>query len=117
MKQLVERLIVPGKIVKRTTMHSVKANFTKVTAEKKTQNGTSIVWFRNDLRVHDNEVLLQASQSSETVIPVYCFDPRHFEKTHYFGFPKTGGKFTLSLVLVSHFLMVSLLSFPSPIPN
>lgn len=47
----------------------------------------SIIWFRNDLRIHDNEALIKASQAKE-ILPLYCFDPRHFEKTS-FGFPKT----------------------------
>ena len=47
-----------------------------------------LVWFRNDLRVQDNESLTNAIQENETVIAVYCFDPRHFEKTS-FGFKKT----------------------------
>lgn len=49
----------------------------------------AIVWFRNDLRVHDNENLVKAIQSSEEILPVYCFDPRMFEKTEL-GFHKTG---------------------------
>eukprot|EP00257_Ricinus_communis_P020822 XP_015580156.1 cryptochrome DASH, chloroplastic/mitochondrial [Ricinus communis] len=52
--------------------------------------GTAIVWFRNDLRILDNEVLFKAWLSSEAVLPVYCVDPRLFQTTHYFGFPKTG---------------------------
>lgn len=48
----------------------------------------SLIWFRNDLRIHDNEALLKASQAEE-ILPVYCFDPRHFTKTA-FGIPKTG---------------------------
>jgi deoxyribodipyrimidine photo-lyase len=47
-----------------------------------------LVWFRNDLRVQDNESLTNAIQENKTVIAVYCFDPRHFEKTS-FGFKKT----------------------------
>lgn len=53
--------------------------------------GTAIVWFRNDLRVLDNEALYKAWLSSETVLPVYCVDPRLFATTYHFGFPKTGG--------------------------
>ncbi|PON73007.1 DNA photolyase class 1, 8-HDF type [Parasponia andersonii] len=53
-------------------------------------NGIAIVWFRNDLRVLDNEALYKAWVSSESVLPVYCVDPRLFCTTHYFGFPKTG---------------------------
>ncbi|XP_042989925.1 cryptochrome DASH, chloroplastic/mitochondrial-like isoform X2 [Carya illinoinensis] len=52
--------------------------------------GTAIVWFRNDLRVLDNEALYEAWVSSQMVLPVYCVDPRLFGTTYYFGFPKTG---------------------------
>ncbi|OIW15057.1 hypothetical protein TanjilG_13984 [Lupinus angustifolius] len=55
-----------------------------------TSKGTSIVWFRNDLRILDNEPLYKAWLSSQTVLPVYCFDPRLFATTYHFGFPKTG---------------------------
>ncbi len=48
-----------------------------------------LVWFRNDLRVHDHEPLRDALRSQAQVIPVYCFDPRQFGQTA-FGFPKTG---------------------------
>lgn len=48
------------------------------------------MWFRNDLRVLDNEALFKAWVSSETVLPVYCVDPRLFATTYHFGFPKTG---------------------------
>jgi deoxyribodipyrimidine photo-lyase len=40
--------------------------------------------------VLDNEALLKAWQSSHAVLPLYCVDPRTYEKTHTFGFPKTG---------------------------
>lgn len=48
-----------------------------------------LVWFRNDLRLHDHEPLQAALKAGATVIPVYCFDPRQFGETA-FGFPKTG---------------------------
>jgi len=48
-----------------------------------------IVWFRNDLRVKDNVTLTKALQSGKEVLPVYCFDPRMFDKTKL-GIPKTG---------------------------
>jgi hypothetical protein len=48
-----------------------------------------IVWFRNDLRVHDNECLNSASNDSMSVLPVYCFDPRDYGKSSS-GFDKTG---------------------------
>ena len=50
---------------------------------------TSIVWFKTDLRLEDNETLVKAIAQSELVIPVYCFDDSHFETTVY-GFKKTG---------------------------
>ncbi|WP_418264062.1 DASH family cryptochrome [Flavobacterium faecale] len=49
----------------------------------------SIVWFKTDLRVQDNETLLKAVEKSVSVLPVYCFDDAHFVTTH-FGFKKTG---------------------------
>ncbi|AMQ55243.1 DASH family cryptochrome [Algoriphagus sanaruensis] len=48
-----------------------------------------LVWFRNDLRIRDNETLSRAIQSGIQVIPVYCFDPRMYANTSL-GFPKTG---------------------------
>ncbi|KAJ8898613.1 hypothetical protein K2173_004226 [Erythroxylum novogranatense] len=49
----------------------------------------SIVWFRNDLRVNDNECLSTANNESVSVLPVYCFDPREYGKSSS-GFDKTG---------------------------
>ncbi|WP_342645750.1 DASH family cryptochrome [Mucilaginibacter sp. CSA2-8R] len=40
-----------------------------------------LVWFRNDLRVHDNEILLEATRKADKILPVYCFDPHYFTKT------------------------------------
>ncbi|XP_068641337.1 cryptochrome DASH, chloroplastic/mitochondrial [Aristolochia californica] len=57
---------------------------------KRSGSGVSIVWFRNDLRLLDNDAFFQAWMSSAAVLPVYCVDPRHFGTTHYFRFPKTG---------------------------
>ncbi|XP_038998248.1 cryptochrome DASH, chloroplastic/mitochondrial-like isoform X2 [Hibiscus syriacus] len=58
---------------------------------KNNGKGVSLVWFRNDLRVLDNEPLFKAWVSSEAILPVYCIDPRLFQTTTYhFGFPKTG---------------------------
>jgi deoxyribodipyrimidine photo-lyase len=50
---------------------------------------TAIVWFKTDLRLHDNETLLRAIEQHDEIIPVYCFDDDHF-KTTEFGFKKTG---------------------------
>lgn len=64
------------------------------------KNKRLIVWFRNDLRLHDHAALYSALHKSEEIIPVYCFDPRMFEKTSL-GFNKTGNyraKFLLQAV-------------------
>jgi deoxyribodipyrimidine photo-lyase len=52
-------------------------------------NKLILVWFRNDLRIHDNEVLLEATRKGDAIVPVYCFDPRHYGPTSY-GTRKTG---------------------------
>ncbi|CAH8266299.1 unnamed protein product [Arabidopsis lyrata] len=49
----------------------------------------AVVWFRNDLRVHDNECLNSANDECVSVLPVYCFDPRDYGKSSS-GFDKTG---------------------------
>jgi deoxyribodipyrimidine photo-lyase len=49
---------------------------------------TAIVWFKTDLRLHDNETLVRAIENSDQIIPVYCFDDEHY-KTNEFGFKKT----------------------------
>ena len=36
---------------------------------------TALVWFRRDLRVHDNPALLAASRSADRVVPVFIWDP------------------------------------------
>lgn len=48
-----------------------------------------LVWFRNDLRTHDNEVLQNAIQKADFIIPVYIFDPRYYQENK-FGFQNTG---------------------------
>ena len=53
-------------------------------------SNTIIVWFRNDLRIRDNEALYKAVQETDNIIPIYCIDPRLFGKTQHFGLPKTG---------------------------
>ncbi|NNE26732.1 MAG: DASH family cryptochrome [Saprospiraceae bacterium] len=50
----------------------------------------SIVWFRNDLRVHDNEALVDAIKHSDEIVPVYILDPRIIYGKTSFGFRKRG---------------------------
>lgn len=53
---------------------------------QKKQKG--IVWFKNDLRVADNPALQKAIAENESVVGVYCFDPKQYATTVY-GFKKT----------------------------
>jgi len=60
-----------------------------------------LVWFRNDLRLHDNEMLVEAIAKSDSILPVYILDPRQFGETKY-GTLKTGNvraQFMLESVL------------------
>ena len=58
---------------------------------------TILVWFRNDLRIHDNEILLEAIRKADKILPVYCFDPYYFKKNAS-GNPKTGNLRTRFLI-------------------
>lgn len=60
----------------------------------------AIVWFRQDLRLHDNEALTIALRMAEEVIPVFVFDERVFLSETRFGLPKTG-KFRAKFILES----------------
>jgi deoxyribodipyrimidine photo-lyase len=55
---------------------------------QKKQNKTSLIWIRNDLRIHDNISIKKAIENSEKIMAVYCFDPRQFDNSS-FGFKKT----------------------------
>ncbi|MEJ2884691.1 DASH family cryptochrome [Pedobacter sp. GR22-6] len=60
-----------------------------------------LVWFRNDLRLHDNEMLVEAIAKSDSILPVYFFDPRYFINTS-FETAKTGkirARFLLESIL------------------
>jgi deoxyribodipyrimidine photo-lyase len=57
----------------------------------------SLIWFKTDLRLHDNETLVHAIEQSDEIIPVYCLAKMDFRISE-FGFQKTGnfrGKFLL----------------------
>lgn len=47
-----------------------------------------LFWFRNDLRLHDNEAFLKATQKGN-VVPVYVIDTRLLKNT-FLGFKRTG---------------------------
>ena len=50
---------------------------------------TILVWFRNDLRIHDNEILSEAVRKADNILPVYVFDPFYFKPSGS-GTSKTG---------------------------
>mgnify|MGYP006278006497 CR=1 FL=1 len=58
-----------------------------------------IFWFRNDLRLHDQDMLKSLSGQGYSIIPFYCFDDRFFSETDI-GFPRTGA-FRLKFLLES----------------
>ena len=49
----------------------------------------SIVWFKSDLRLSDNETFARATNESDEIIPVYIFDEADYVETA-FGTKKTG---------------------------
>ncbi len=58
------------------------------------EHETAVVWFRRDLRLHDNETLVEACDADE-VVPLYVVDPREFGDREFgghesFRFRKTG---------------------------
>ncbi|OYU64733.1 MAG: cryptochrome DASH [Cytophagaceae bacterium BCCC1] len=57
-----------------------------------------LFWFRNDLRLHDNEAFFKATQMG-AVVPVYVIDTRLLKNT-FLGFKRTG-KFRLKFLLES----------------
>lgn len=56
-----------------------------------------IVWFKTDLRLHDNETLATAIQECEQVLPVYCLDEGLLQEKQ-FGFKRTSA-FRLQFLL------------------
>lgn len=55
------------------------------------RNNRAIVWFQKDLRIHDNEALIEASSNAKEVIPVYVFDDRELNNhTDILRIEKTG---------------------------
>jgi deoxyribodipyrimidine photo-lyase len=59
---------------------------------------TTLIWFRNDLRIHDNEALYKASEFDKC-IAIYVFNENDFEQDHL-GFVKMG-KFRYNFITES----------------
>ena len=55
---------------------------------QKKQENTSLIWFRNNLRIQDNTSLKKATENHRNTIAVYFFDPKLF-KIDAYGFQKT----------------------------
>jgi len=63
-------------------------------------NKKAIIWFRQDLRLHDNEALHDALHSTTNIIPVFVFDDRVFDSQTPNGFPKTS-KYRIQFIIES----------------
>tara|TARA_R110002050_G_scaffold83381_4_gene178211 strand:+ start:11063 stop:12328 length:1266 start_codon:yes stop_codon:yes gene_type:complete len=50
-----------------------------------------LLWFRNDLRLHDNPALKAACAEADEVVAFYCFDNRYFEEAKL-DFPRIGAR-------------------------
>ena len=90
---LVLSLLAPGKMVSENAYLTTDANmnaggtplrghFSMAAAQR------VVLWFRNDLRLHDNYIVADAMKKISSnrkleVVPVYCFDPRHFATSQY----------------------------------
>lgn len=57
---------------------------------KKRTGKRIVVWFRSDLRLHDNEALTEALERGDEVIPIYVFEDRLFQGETSYGFRKVG---------------------------
>lgn len=50
---------------------------------------STIVWFKTDLRLHDNETLMKAIEKNLPIVPVFCFDLSDYKKSAY-GYNRMG---------------------------
>ena len=69
--------------------------------QQQQKQNTGLVWFRNNLRTHDNTSLHKAIQNHDAIIAVYFFDPNLF-KIDEFGFQKTAkfrAKFLIETII------------------
>ena len=55
----------------------------------KGNSATTLYWFRQDLRLHDNPALAYACQSSQALLPVFVHDEKHLQETQW-SFPRMG---------------------------
>lgn len=62
------------------------------------KNKRVILWFRKDLRIHDNEAFTEAFKSNAEVYPVFVFDDQWHNGQSRFGFKRIG-KFRTQFLL------------------
>jgi deoxyribodipyrimidine photo-lyase len=55
------------------------------------KGGVGIVWFTNDLRLADNEVLIQCTERHDEVVPVFVLDIEQY-RSEQFGFRRMGSR-------------------------
>ena len=63
---------------------------------------SALIWFRNDLRVIDNESVYNSTKNHNSVIAYYNFNPKKFEETKW-GFKKTE-RFRAQFLIESSFI-------------
>lgn len=73
------------------------------------KQNTILLWFRNDLRLHDNVIIHEAIRKNAWVVPVYCFNP-FFYRTTPVGTLKTG-------VFRTRFIQESVYAFRESLQN
>eukprot|EP00761_Pharyngomonas_kirbyi_P003544 gb/GECH01003548.1/.p1 GENE.gb/GECH01003548.1/~~gb/GECH01003548.1/.p1 ORF type:complete len:562 (+),score=147.19 gb/GECH01003548.1/:1-1686(+) len=104
---------------RKTSPQNIKKTNTKKNLSSKASsqiNKTGLVWFRNDLRVHDHEPLFTAMRDCSHILCCYIFDPRHYQSQSKswpqlgprLNFPKTGAHRTQFLIEGIHDLRHSL---------
>lgn len=89
-------IIVPYSVLQFVPLRPeviARRRFFAITTSESSTMSVSMVWFRNDLRIHDNAALTrachQAAERNEKVVCVYVIDPFWFGKTS-FGFDRIG---------------------------
>ncbi|KAA8493823.1 Cryptochrome DASH, chloroplastic/mitochondrial [Porphyridium purpureum] len=74
---------------RRSSSHIAMAASAAQTSKAAVAGKCVIAWFRADLRLRDNPMLMDAIRAGQgCVLPVYCFDPRCFGLTDEAKFPK-----------------------------
>ena len=87
--------IVALLLSRTAAFQSIKSARARMSALAATAKPTTIVWLRDELRVHDNALLAEAAARGGPVLPVYVLDDRVFDaaaKSESGGSRKCGAK-------------------------